>query len=553
MSEARSDGGGHLRQTVRAALRDPHQRRLQIAWAAINAGEFAFLVTNVVYAYDAGGPGGAGLFGLAAFLAPTLVAPFSGIPTARWHPERVLTAVTVIRALAVAAAVAVVAFDGPLALLLAVVAIEAGAGAFTRPLLLALLPALARSPAELVAANVASSVGEGIGSFAGPALGGLLVAVVGLAGANLAVLAAYAFAVLAIAGLHVPRSPRRAAVATGILGRLAAGARAIAGLRGPRLVTIGFIAQATVRGALFVLTVVAAIELLGMGSPGVGLLNGAFGLGGIAGAVAALALAGRPALAPWFALALAAWGAPIAVLGLGADPALALAMMVAVGAANAVLDVAGFTILQRTVPNAARVAVLGTFDSLANGGKAVGGAVAPLLLATLGIQGALVAIGLALPLVALLTWPGLRRVDDDVVIDAAALARIRADPLFAPLSMAVVEELAAQLRPVRFDAGASVIAEGERGDSYYLIVAGRAAVTQDGAALREVGPGSGVGEIALLRDVPRTATVHAVTELECLALGRIEFLDALAGHPASRQAADTIVADRLATQPAPGS
>ena len=170
-------------EVIRAALKDPDLRRLQASWMAVNAGMWAYLVTNLVVAYGVGGAAATGLLGVASFLAPTVVSPFAGIPSARWRPERVLAAVTGLRVLAVALTVGLVAFDGPIYLLVPLVLLESGAGAIGRSLQIALQPLLARSPAELVAANVAAGTAEGLGSFACPAVSAVLLAVAGPVGA----------------------------------------------------------------------------------------------------------------------------------------------------------------------------------------------------------------------------------------------------------------------------------------------------------------------------------------------------------------------------------
>ncbi len=537
---------------LRAALHDPDLRRLQVAWTAINAGRWAFLIANLVYAYDVGGATAAGFLGLATFLAPTILAPLSGLPTNRWRPARVLVAVTALRMLAVALAVCLVALDGPFPALLVLVTLEAGAGAFNRPLHMTMLPLLARTPRELVAANAASGAAEGIGTFLGPAVGGVLLGLTGLTGAVLGVLAVYAVAVAAIARVDAAAPSAPTSTVRPIRAQLASGVRAFVRLPAVRWLIFAIAAQTAVRGALTVLSVVAAIELLGMGEPGAGLLNAAIGAGGVFGAVGSIALAGRSRLAPWFAVSLAFWGAPIALIGLFASAPLALAAMVVVGTSNAVLDVAAFTLLQRTTPNETRAPVLGLVDSVASGTQAVGGLIAPLLIAGMGIAGALVATGLLLPIVAVVTWAGLRHIDDAAVLDPVRLERIRADPLFEPLSMAIVEQLAGGLERMAFEAGASLIREGDVGDRYYLLERGRVEVTQGGRRLREHGPGEGVGEIALLRDVPRTASVTALSAVEALTLSRADFLEAVTGHPASRSAADALVRDRLPAAPGAG-
>jgi hypothetical protein len=273
----------------------------------------------------------------------------------------------------------------------------------------------------------------------------------------------------------------------------------------------------------------------------------------VLGAIGSVALAGRTRLAPWFAVALAGWGLPIVVLGLVAAPVVAIGLMMVIGASNAVLDVAGFTLLQRMTPNAARVAVMGLLISVAGAAMAVGGFVAPILVGALGIEGALVATGVVLPILAVVTWPGVRNADQAVVVDTSRLNRIRADPLFAPLSMAIVEQLSEQLVPSAFGAGEELIREGDPGDRYYLIERGRVVVTQGGQPVREEGPGDSFGEIALLRDVPRTASVRALEPVETLTLSRDDFLGTLCGQSASRRIADTIVMERVLTRPAGGA
>lgn len=532
---------------LRTAGPDRDLARLLFAWFTINAGKWAFLVTNLVIAYDHGGAPALGLLGLARYLTPTILAPFAGLPASRWRPERILLATSVLRAMAVGLAAIVVSIGAPIWLLYAIVALEAGAGAFTRPLHYALLPYLASSPRQLVAANVTSSAAEGVGTFVGPACAGLLLLISGPIGADLAVLAIYVAGIAAIANLHVPAVGRTVRTVAAVRTQLVAGVLAVVELPGPRLVFIGFGLQTFVRGLLTVLTVAAAIELLGMGDPGVGALNAALGIGGIVGAALAIALAGRARLAPAFAMALAGWGAPILVIGLIAQPVVAIGAMVAIGTSNALLDVAGFTLAQRTTPNDRRVAVLGLLDFAANAGAALGGIVAPVLIAWLGLQGAIIATGLILPVAAAASWPTLRRVDEGATDSSRQAQLVRAVPLFAPLSLATVEYLAGSLRPVAFAAGESIMREGEVGDRFVIIDAGEAEVLQGGRRLRTLGAGDGIGEIALLRDIPRTASVRAIVDVRAWALDREAFLEAVTGNAVSLGAATSLVDERLAT------
>lgn len=533
---------------MRTALAEPSIRRLTIAWFAVMAGKWALLIVTLVIAYELGGPIAVGVLGLVRFLAPALTAPLAGLPAARWPLETVLRATNLIRTIAAVAAVLVVVVQAPFAALAAVVALEAGVGAFTRPIHMALLPACGRTPEQLIASNVTSSAAEGLGTFVGPALGGILLVAAGPAWALVAVVAVYVVGLLALAGLHVPTVGRREAPATvaTVLRELSAGIRAAATLPGPRLVMVGFGLQTFVRGLLTVLTVVASIELLGLGQGGVGTLNAAMGVGGLIGAVVAMGLAGRSRLGPAFVAALAAWGAPIALIGLALDPVIALGAMAATGVSNAVLDVAGFTLAQRTTPNASRVALLGLIDGIANLGPALGGIVAPLLIAWVGTPGALVVAGAILPVVALGILPAVRRLDEGGPVAARRVALLREQASFAPLSLATVEHLAACMTPVAFDDGEWLMREGEVGDRYILIDDGRIDVVQRERTIRALGPGAGVGEISLLHDVPRTASIVARGHVTAFTLDRGSFIEAVTGHSRSRAATASIAELHLA-------
>jgi cyclic nucleotide-binding protein/MFS transporter len=528
---------GPAAASIRMTIEDGDLRRLLAAWFASNAGKWAFVVVTWVLAFDAGGAWAVGILGLAQFVPRMVVAPFAGIPTARWRPESVLRAALVVRVVATLAAATVIAADLSLAALYLVVVIEAGAAAFNRPVYLALLPAVARTPAQLVGANVASSAAENLGAFAGPAIVGLLLALSGPLGATLAIAATYGLAVASIAKLEVPLVGRAHPDARAIAGQLLDAVRIAAGDVGPRIVFIGVAFQTVVRGMLGVLIVVVSLELLGLGDAGVGTLTAAIGLGGLFGAAIATLMASGVRLGNAFVASLAAWGLPILVIGLVVDPVIALLAILVVGMSNAVFDVSVDTLLQRTVPHTRQVAVIGLLELVISGGMALGGLLAPVLIGRFGIETALIATGGFLPLVALASWPTIRRVDESGLTDPHRIDRIRGEPMFAPLSLATVEHLASRLELVRFDDGDYVIRQGDPGRTFFLIDEGSAEVSRDGQALRILGPGAGFGEIALLDDVPRTASVRAIGPVAAFSIDRDEFLEAVTGHVVSRSLA----------------
>ena len=410
---------------------------------------------------------------------------------------------------------------------------------------MSLLPALARAPAELVAGNAVASTGEGLGVLVGPAIGSFLLASAGLEVAVVAPAVGLAAAAALSATIALPHGkPRRESA--GALRELVAGFAALRthGAAGMLIGLIGF--QTFVRGLLTVLLVAAAVDLLGLGTSGVGWLNAAIGAGGLVGAAVATLGMGSGGLGPTFSLALAAWGLPIAIVGIAPVAWFAVLLLAVVGLANAILDVAGFTLLQRTVPTALRARVFGALEGVAALTFALGSLVAAPLIELFGLAGALVAAGGLLPVVAVVSAAAVRRTDAASIVPHRELELLRGVPLFAPLTLVVVERLARAMVPATYPAGVAVITEGEAGDTYHIVAGGRATVTREGVVLRRLGPGDGFGEIALLEDRPRTATVVADEPLETRALPRDAFLEAVTGSPASARVAHQLVAERLA-------
>jgi CRP-like cAMP-binding protein len=125
------------------------------------------------------------------------------------------------------------------------------------------------------------------------------------------------------------------------------------------------------------------------------------------------------------------------------------------------------------------------------------------------------------------------------------VAVLRGLPLFAPLPALSLERLALNLRELNVDPGVEVITQGDVGDSYYILARGAADVLIDGEKVNAVAPGEGFGEIALLRDVPRTATVRTTEPSGVFALDRQTFLGAVSSSRRSFAAADEVVNRRL--------
>ena len=306
-----------------------------------------------------------------------------------------------------------------------------------------------------------------------------------------------------------------------------------------------FAAQTLVRGALNVLIVVIAFRLLGAGGGWVGLLSAAVGAGVLVGGFASLALTGRRLALP-FALGLVLWGVPIALVAAAPHRATALILLAAIGVGNALADVAGIALLQRLASDDLLGRVFGVLFGAATAGMGIGAIVTPALISWLGVRGALVATGAFLPALVALSWRALRKVDGAADAPTEELALLDRVPMFAPLPVAAKEQLAKSLVRINVPTGGEVIAEGDAGDRFYIVGAGHLEVTRDGRHLRELVAGDSFGEIALLRDVPRTATVTASADAELYALERSDFIDAATGHAAGRAAGEDVVRERLA-------
>jgi len=299
-------------------------------------------------------------------------------------------------------------------------------------------------------------------------------------------------------------------------------------------------------GALDVLFILLALEVYGTGESGAGILTGALGVGTMLGGAAAFSLVGRRRLAPALAFAVSLCGIALvatAVLGTGTT---APFLIVFAGLGSAAADVAGRTILQRTTPDAVLGRVLGNLEGFYLFGMSLGSLLVPILAVAVGIVEALALTGLLLPVAVVVGWRGLGAIDRRTRVPERELAVIGRNPIFSPLSPPALEAVARKARWSAVDPGHVAIRQGEHGDAYYVIEHGRFQVDVDGRPARVLdSPGEGFGEIALLRDVPRTATVTAVDVSVVLVVRRDDFLAAVTGTPPAREVAERMVTERI--------
>jgi MFS family permease len=530
----------------KAVFTNPGLLRVELAWGFAITAYWAFIISLSVYAYNEGGAAAVGLVGLVRVLPAFVAAPVAGMLGDRYRRERVMFLISLVRGAFMAATAAALFAGSPIWVVYVLAAGVALTASMVRPMQSALLPQLARTPEELTAANLVLTTIESSGIFLGPAIGGLLLAATNTQTVFAAAAGSFVVAALLVAWIKVEAVAERAIREGGFFREFFAGFGAIGGDRNLRLIIGLYGAQTLIAGALNVLIVVAALELLNLGESGVGFLNSAVGVGGLLGALAAFALVGRQRLASDFGLGLVLWGFPIALIGIFPQPPIALILLGLVGVGNTVVDVAALTLLQRTVPDEVLTRVFGVVQSVFVATLGLGAIVAPLMISAIGIRGAMIATGALLPVLAALLWTRISALDAQALAPTRELALLRAIPLFKPLPAPAIDQLASSLIPVHAEVGTEIVRQGDPGDRFYVIASGEVDVFIDGSHIGTLGPGEHFGEIALLRVVPRTATVTAKADTELFALERDEFLSAVTGHAASAEAADAIVSSRLA-------
>ena len=550
--------GRRLRDTgaaFGAVARNANLRWLELAWTASIVGHYAFLIAVSVYAYNEGGEKAVGLVFLVRLIPAALISPFAGLLGDRYRRDRVLLITNATRIVLVGAAAGAVFLDASSTVVYALSIAATIATTPFRSSQAALTPTLAQSPTELTAANAVASGIESIAIFVGPALAGILL---GLASTGLVftltalMIVASTLFLLLIRFEHVP-PPKREIEAGTILSEAFAGFTTLGRHPALRVMMVLLTAQTAIAGAVQVFIVVSAIELLDLGEGGVGYLNAAIGVGAFLGAVGALSLAGAQRLSTPFMAGIALMGLPLIAIGIWPNVLVAVVVLAVLGIGSSLVDVSGLTLVQRAVPDEVMARVFGVIQMLWLASIGIGAALVPVLVAWLGLETALIAAGAFLPVLVVLLGARVTKIDAAAPAPGGDELRILASvPIFAPLPGGSLEHLAGRLVPMRLEAGTMIVREGDSGDRFYIVAEGEVDVSQSGVVLSELEPGGYFGEIALIRDIPRTATVTARTPVVLYALDREDFLAAVTGHSQAAEAAETVMSARLAGPAATG-
>ncbi len=566
-STAEEPGGSTGSHSIRAALgetfaslssvfKNPNLRKVQLALAGSMIGDWAYGTAVAVWAYGVGGATAVGVWTAIRMALAGVRIPLGATFADRYPRRAVMITADAVRAVLVVLAVICLYLDLHPGYVFVLATLTSMASTAFRPAQRALMPSLANRPEELTASNGTSSTLESLAFFVGPSIGALLLIVADVEVVFLLNVLTFVWSMVMIMRIQVPARESEPSASTGdsaegeeetkekFLTEVSAGFRSIWNDKDLLVVTAEVAAQTIVAGASAVFTVVMAVHILGTGPEGVGYLDSMLGVGAIVGGFVAISRAARLKLAQDMTYGVILWSVPLLLVTVWPTPVAAFAAVILLGFGNPLVDVNMETILMRITPEAVLGRVFGALDACLIATMALGAAVMPFLVHWLGLRWALAVIGLGVAALALVGLPRMRGLDSRLR-RPAFLDRLEAVPMFAPLTPAVVESLARSLITVPVAAGEVVLREGEDSDRFYVIDSGLVEVTQEGTVVRREGPGDFFGEIGLLRDVPRTATITAVEDSVLVALERDDFLSAVTGEREARSAADEVVNRRL--------
>ena len=549
--------GGRRDNSYRQAFSNRGLVAITFAEFTNTINEWAMYIATIVYAYERGGATVAGFASLAILFPVCIAAPLAGVAAERYPAARLLVATHVVEASALAAAAATAMMDAPIAVTVACCALAQGGITFTRPVIAFVTPGVVRTARELTVANVWSSMAENASMLLGPLLATGMLAVSGPP-ATLTVCAVLAFLGAMLMVPIARREPRRARrelrrlrrtqlthdvgePSLGVFATVRHSVREVRRLPSAFGVLGAIGATYMLVGALDLVFVVYASEVLGMSESGPGLLSSAVGAGAVISSLAATRLVRRPRLAPLIVGGIATIALAVATLATAGGVPAALALLAVVGFCKALIVLASRMLLQRSAPPGSLAAMFAMVELLVGLSMFAGSIGAQAVIAASGAPAALYALGGLLVALLALTWRSLRKADDAATVPVVAISLLRRLPLFQPLPPLALEAVARAAQERTVTAGGTIITEGEAGHHFFAVADGTFDVTKSGRRVDTLERGAGFGEVALLADVARTATVTARTAGVLLTIERGPFLDAVTGCDSSFDVAWTAI------------
>lgn len=525
------------------ALRVGDMRRVLTAYLGFSVAEMANFIAILIYAYEVGGSPALGLVAFLQLAPAAVFAPVGATLGDRYRREVMLTmAYAVFAASSASVAIALYA-DWPVGVIYFLAAVNATVLTLVRPFHESLLPALARSTEQLTAGYVAGGTIENLGLIGGPLLAGLTAAVWGTGAVFVITTVLLLGGTILVWGVKTSTAADRGTGQSAIQMTLE-GFGAFRGSR-PRVILLMLTSVIFLAGVLEVATIVLAFEVFGSEDAGAAWLNAVIGVGAAAGSVLAVVLIGRRHLAPSMRRGLLLIAVSVSLIPIVGSQAVALVALAVMGAGWTFVDVSGRIMLQRVIPLGGLSRAFGVLEGTSMAAEALGSVAGAVLIGWLGVGWALVVASLLIILVLLVNRGALQEADVGVVVPIEHLHLLRSTSMFAALGPAELERLARTIDEESVGPGTAVCVQGEPGERFYFLERGTARVVRDGMNVATLESGDFFGEIALLRDIPRTATVEAVSDLDLLVLERGPFLDAIKSSACQIEAAQAVSQTRM--------
>lgn len=519
---------------------------LGVARIGISFANWSFAIALGVYGFEAHGVVGVGLVALIRLLPGAIASPFCGLLADRNSRRDVLGVSSVVMAVVLAGAAFAASQNASTDVVFIFPALFAIALAAYVPAEAALFPVLARTPQELSASNVNHVAMENAGFIVAALATGFLLTATS-PGAVFAVAAGVtalvAMLLLAVKHDRRPEYDEEEDV-SGVLREVARGAQGLRENPGLRLASLTLVVLLLFEGLADVILVTLALELLHLEEGSVGFLNAAWGVGALVGGASLALLLDRGQLVVAIAGGSLLIGAATLLPGFWPEETTSYLGWFGIGIGFTYVEVAAKTLMHRLGDDETMGRLTGSLESGRLAAQALGSILAIVLVELLHPDGALIVVGLLMPLFVFLCWTRLRKFEIGAPVAEAQYQLLRGNSIFAPLPIATVERLSHDLVAVETPAGQDVIVQGDIGDRFYLIEEGQVEVFEHGEFRRHEGPGESFGEIALLHDVPRTATVRTTVDSRLLALEREQFLLAVTGHRRSQQRAHSVSEER---------
>lgn len=542
----------YLRLSVHALMIDFENRDLGLLGVArigIAFASWSFAIALGVYGFEAHGVVGVGLIALVRLLPGALASPFAGLIADRYPRRDVLVFSSLAMAIVLAGAALAAGANAHTNVVFVFPALFAIVFAAYVPAEAAMFPVLARTPQELSASNVNHSAMENAGFILAAVVAGFLLTATSPGVVFAVAAAATATMFFVLLGVRRDRRPEFEdddETARGVFGETVAGLRAPLEHPGLRLASLTLIALLLFEGIADVLLVAMALELLHLEEGAVGFLNASWGIGALFGGAALAMMLDRGRLVAAIAGGSFFLGAATMLPGAWPEEVASYLAWFGIGIGFTFVEVAAKTLMHRLGSDETMGRLISSLESGRLAAMAVGSIAAIGLIELLDVRGALIALGALMPVFVLVCWTRLRSYEVGAPVAEVPYGLLRENSIFAPLPVATLERLSHDLVAVDYLAGEEVIVQGEIGDRFYVIERGEVEVFENGEFRRNEGPGESFGEIALLHDVPRTATVRATEDTRLLALERDQFLLAVTGHRRSHQRARTVSDERWA-------